>query len=111
MIDLEFDRRWFNFLKERSEEFGDELDLQSILFLIGIQELGFGFRKYSKDDKLNIVHIAVCTLLESYGYYAFKERDEKGWPVFEFLKELPALNEKDQERLMKDAVMEYFIEE
>ena len=111
MIDLEFDRRWSVFLKDRSSEFGDELDLQSILFLIGVQELGFGFRKYSKDDKLNIVHIAVCTLLEPYGYYSFKERDEKGWPIFSFEKELPALNEKDQERLMKESVIDYFTEQ
>lgn len=111
MIDLEFNRKWHEFITQKSTDFGDELDLQSILFLIGVQELGFGFRKYSKDDKLNIVHIAVCTLLEPFGYYSFKERSEKGWPLFELKKELPPLNEKEQERLMKEAVMEYFIEE
>ena len=109
MIDFEFNNRWKNFLKQRSLEFGDELDLESILFLIGVQELGFGYRKYSKDDKINIMHIAVCTLLEPFGYYTFKERNAKGWPEFDFVDQLPALNDNEQERLIKQAVMDYFI--
>lgn len=110
MIDFEFNNRWNAFLKKRSKEYGDELDLQSILFLIGVQELGFGYRKYSKDDKVNIIHIAVCTLLEPLGYYAFKERDKNGWPIFELKESLPELKENEQERLIKEALMDYFTE-
>lgn len=111
MIDFDFNNKWAEFLKMRSEEYGDELDLQSILFLVGVQELGFGYRKYSKDDKVNLMHIAVCTLLEPLGYYRFKERGENGWPIFEFREELPPLSDKEQERLVKQALMDYFIEQ
>jgi len=108
LIDFDFNNRWKDFLKARSAEFGDELDLQAILFLVGVQELGFGYRKYSKDDKVNVIHIAVCTLLEPLGYYKFIDRNEEGWPNFEFSKELPSLKAKDQERLIKEALIEYF---
>ena len=55
--------------------------IETILFLIGIQELGSGQQKYSKDDKLNLIHIAVCRLLEPYGYYKFKWRRNSFSPI------------------------------
>lgn len=110
-MDLVFENKWRKFEKKISDEFGDELDLQSILFLIGVQELGFGFRKYSKDDKLNVIHVAICTLLEEYGYYSYEGRDTEGWPHFKFDKPLPNLSDKEQERLIKEAVIGYFTEE
>ena len=36
--------------------------IETILFLIGVQELGSGKQKYTKDDKVNMIHIAVCRL-------------------------------------------------
>ena len=110
-MDLAFENTWHIFEKRLSAQFGDELDLQSILFLIGIQELGFGYRKYSKDEKLHVIHVAVCSLLEEYGYYSFEGRDADGWPHFKFDKTLPNLSDKDQERLIKEAVMNYFTAE
>ena len=77
-------------------------------FLIGAQELGQGVRSFKKDEKLNVMHIAVCTVLEPYGYYAFDGDDEQGWPHFRLLKKLPPLNQKEQETFMKKAVIEYF---
>lgn len=110
-MDLGFENKWHSFERKLSEEFGDELDLQSILFLIGIQELGFGYRKYSKDEKLNVIHVAVCTLLEDYGYYTYEGRDPEGWPHYKLDKSIPHLSDKEQERLIKEAVMQYFTEE
>lgn len=111
LIDFDFNNKWAQFLKDRSAEYGDELDMQTILFLVGVQELGFGYRKYSKDDKVNIMHIAVCTLLEPLGYYEFTERAENGWPIFKFKEELPPLKDAEQERLIKQALIDYFIEQ
>lgn len=92
-------------LKER---FGGETDYDAILFLIGLQELGKPFKKYKKDQKLEIMHIAICTLLEPYGFYEFMGRDEEGWPHWKLVESLPHLEPKQQNKLIIDAIIDYF---
>lgn len=87
---------------------GETPDLDTILFLIGVQELGQGKRKFKKDDKLNLLHIAVCRVLEPFGFYRFDGLDPDGWPHFELLEELPPLKTNEQTLLMKHAVIQYF---
>lgn len=95
-------------LKELDEKFGGGLDLQGVMFLIGVQELGKGWQKFSKRQKLELMHIAVCTVLEPYGFYKALGRDKDNWPHFEFLEELPPLTDGQQQHLMKEAVLAYF---
>ena len=85
--------------------------IDTMLFLIGVQELGSGQQKYTKDDKLNILHIAVCRLLEPFGYYKFKEYDDDGYPPFDEVTPLPELKPNEQQILMKKAIIQYFIDE
>ena len=85
--------------------------IDTILFLIGVQELGSGKQKYTKDDKLNILHIAVCRLLEPFGYYRFKEYDADGYPHFDEVAPLPELKPNEQQILMKKAIIQYFADE
>ena len=55
-------------------------DLQTILFLIGVQELGrIPKEKFTKEEKRDLMHVAVCTLLEKDGYFEFEGRDQDGW--------------------------------
>nr|WP_228446866.1 hypothetical protein [Chryseobacterium sp. 3008163] len=75
--------------------------IDTILFLIGVQELGSGQQKYTKDDKLNILHIAVCRLLEPFGYFKFTHYDKDGYPHFEEVEKLPELKPNEQQLLMK----------
>jgi hypothetical protein len=95
-------------LKSLSPQFGDDIDVQAILFLIGIQELGKGKIKLSKNEKLDIMHIAICTLLSPYGYYEYKGVDEEGWPHWQVNEKLPPLKPMQQEILIKEAIVEYF---
>jgi hypothetical protein len=67
-----------------------------------------GYLRLKKDEKLNVLHIAVCTVLEPYGYYEFEKRDGDGWPHFRSLKPLPNLKSGEQTVLMKEAVVNYF---
>lgn len=85
--------------------------IETILFLIGIQELGSGKQEYSKEDKLNLIHIAVCRLLEPFGYYKFSHYDNDGFPHFDEIEKLPELKPNEQSILMKKAVVQYFIDE
>ncbi len=96
-----------NFFKANFTD-GEQPDLDMMLFLIGVQELGQGQRKFKKDDKLNLMHIAVCRLLEPFGYYRFEGKDNDGWPHFELVQPLPELKPNEQNLLMKKAVIQYF---
>lgn len=107
-MDYVFEKRWNDLLLKLSKEFGDELDLQSVLFLIGVQELGLGYRKFKKDEKIDLMHVAICTLLEPFGYYEFEGKDEDGWPHFTRTSLLPNLQAGQQEILIKKAVITYF---
>ncbi|MBK9282796.1 MAG: hypothetical protein IPM51_00585 [Sphingobacteriaceae bacterium] len=92
-------------LKDR---FGSEVDIDSLLYLIGINELGKLFRKFKKDQKVEIMHIAICTLLEPYGFYEYIGLDEEGWPHWNLKEEIPFLDSKQQNKLMVDAIIDYF---
>ena len=103
---------WELVLKQLAERFGDgeELNLDAIIYLIGVQELGQGAIEFKKDDKLNLMHIAICRLLEPFGYYEFDFFDEEGWPHYKTIEELPALKTGEQTVLIKEAIVLYFKE-
>lgn len=107
-MDFEFEQRWRKLLHTLEASFGEEIDLEAILFLIGVQELGQGSRRFKKDEKLDLMHIAICRVLQPYGFYALSHQDEEGWPHYTVLKKLPFLSDKEQKELMRKAVVEYF---
>ena len=88
--------------------FGTDIDEQAILFLIGVQELGKGKQKFSKNEKLDVMHIAICTLLTPYGYYEYEGLDADGWPHWKVNEKLPPLKPMQQQLLIKQAIVEYF---
>jgi hypothetical protein len=100
--------RWLKLRIKLKETFGIKPDLDGILFLIGIQELGAGKQDYSKEQKQDLMHIAVCTVLAQSGYYAPEGRDEEGWPHFKQLKPLPPFILTEQENFLKDHILLYF---
>jgi len=104
--------RWKNVVTQLSNQFadGDTLDLDAIIYLIGVQELGQIHRNYKKDEKVNLMHIAICRLLEPYGYYEFDYIDEEGWPHYNLKDQLPVLKAGEQSVLMKEAIVAYFLE-
>lgn len=83
-------------------------DLQAVLFLIGIQELGTVKRKFTKEEKQDLMHIAVCTLLSADGYYALEGIDGDGWPHFKQVRPVPVEGTKEQERMLKEKIIHYF---
>eukprot|EP01012_Entosiphon_sulcatum_P050933 TRINITY_DN69917_c0_g1_i1.p1 TRINITY_DN69917_c0_g1~~TRINITY_DN69917_c0_g1_i1.p1 ORF type:complete len:114 (-),score=22.92 TRINITY_DN69917_c0_g1_i1:203-544(-) len=99
---------WQRLQNKLKERFGSEMDHDSILFMIGLQELDKPYRKYKKDEKLEVMHIGVCTVLQSYGFYEYKGRDDDDWPHWELKESLPALDAKQQNKLMSDALVDYF---
>jgi len=106
----ELKEKWEALVTQLSTQFadGDTLDLDSIIYLIGVQELGQGQRVFKKDEKVNLMHIAICKLLEPYGYYEFDFYDTDGWPHYKIITDLPHLKAGEQTVLMKEAIVNYF---
>ena len=107
-MDFELEKQFNNAIAPLTERFGETPDLQSVIFLIGVRELGTGVKRFKKDEKLALMHVAVCTLLAPYGYYEFEGDDEQGWPHYKNVKKLPPLNGDEQDQLMKEAIISYF---
>jgi hypothetical protein len=100
--------RWWNLEARLVERFGKKPDMETILFLIGVQELGHIRRRFSKEEKQDLMHIAVCSLFRQSGYYEVDGTDKDGWPHFRQLKALPVMNMHEQENFLKDHILLYF---
>ena len=110
MEDWQLDFEWLrvqHMIKKRFKR-SQLPDLNSVLFLIGIQELGRLPGSFSKEEKQDLMHIATCTLLCYDDYYEFKGRDADGWPHFDVLKPIDITGVKEQEKLLKKNVIRYF---
>lgn len=107
--DLELDRKWGWLLSELDQRLGKKpKDLNGVLFLIGVQELGKGSAHFSKEEKQDLLHIAICKVLSLTGYYELEGVDKDGWPHWKLIKKLPHFDLLEQEKLLKIHVLEYF---
>jgi hypothetical protein len=100
--------RWMNLEHKLVERFGKKPDLEAVLFLIGIQEFGELKPKFTKEQKQDLIHVAVCCLLSQSGYFEYENTDIEGWPHFKQLKAMPPMGLKEQEDFIKDHVLLYF---
>ncbi|MEX1203325.1 MAG: hypothetical protein WEA59_08790 [Ferruginibacter sp.] len=100
--------RWLKLRIKLKERYGIKPDMNGVLLLIGIQELGQGPQEFSKEQKQDLMHIAVCTILKESDYYTLDGFDDEGWPHFTQMKALPELETYEQENFLKDHVLLYF---
>ena len=101
-------QRWWNLEAKLAKRFGKKPDLEAILFLIGIQEFGQIREKFTKEQKQDLMHVAVCKLLSQTGFYQLEKMDEEGWPHFKQLKSMPEMSSTEQENFLKDHILLYF---
>ena len=110
--DLDFERKWQVLLNTIQKNVGTKpKDLNGVLFLIGVQELGGGSKVFSKEEKQDLLHIAICKVLSLSGYYVLDGLDKEGWPHWKLVKKLPHFDLLEQEKLLKWHVIEYFEKE
>ena len=100
----------FNELQLRiAGEFDNEKpDVKVLLFLIGVQELGQGPKKFSKRQKEELMHIATCKLFSQMGFYELEGLDQDGWPHWKLVKTIPNYTLLEQEMIMKSLIIAYF---
>jgi hypothetical protein len=106
--EADFDARWETLMVEMEARFDKRPDLNALLLLIGIQELNQGITVFTKEQKQDLMHIATCRLFGLSGHYEKTHVDADGWPHFKLLRPVPFANLKEQERMLKWHVLEYF---
>jgi hypothetical protein len=110
MIADDLQARWWKLEEKMINRFGKKPDMESILFLIGVQEVRGAGHQFTKEQKQDLMHVAVCTVLTPSGYYEHAGWDEDGWPHFNQKKELSPMSLIEQENFMKDHVLFYFVQ-
>ncbi len=107
--DLELEKTWASLIVSLESMIGKKpKDLNAVLFLIGVQELGKGKKVFSKEEKEDLMHIGICKVLSLSGYYELEGLDKEGWPHWKLVRKLPHFDLLEQERLLKMHVIEYF---
>ena len=108
----ELHKNWNDLLVKIEKSIGKKpTGLKSVLFLIGVHELGKGVKKFSKEDKQDLIHIAICKVLSYSGYYVLEGKDKDGWPHWKSVQRLPYIDILDQEVLLKKHILKYFDKE
>ena len=110
--DLDLDKSWASLLIALEKMIGKKpKDLNAVLFLIGVQELGQGRKVFEKEEKQDLMHLGICKVLSLTGYYELEGLDTDGWPHWKLIKKLPHFDLLEQEKLLKMLVIEYFEKE
>ena len=111
MTPAEINSKWKKLQQRIANDFeSDEPDLKVMLFLIGVQELGKGPRKFSKRQKEELMHIANCRLFSELGFYELEGLDQDGWPHWKLVKPIPSYTLLEQEMILKSLIIAYFEE-
>lgn len=111
MTPAEINTKWKQLQERIAVDFdSDTPDVKVMLFLIGVQELGQGPKKFSKRQKEELMHIATCKLMSMMGFYELEGLDQDGWPHWKLVKQIPNYTLLEQELLMKSLIINYFEE-
>ncbi|HMT72833.1 MAG TPA: hypothetical protein PKA77_02075 [Chitinophagaceae bacterium] len=105
-VDLKL--KWQVLEEKLAERFGKKPDLNAILFLIGVQEAGIPKKEFTKEEKTDLMHVAVCTILVPGRYYELMWVEDTGWPHFKQLQRMPEMATDEQEEFLKKYIIRYF---
>lgn len=107
--DLDLEKNWNALLDQLEKTFNKKpRSVETVLFLVGVNELGQGARAFNKEEKQDLIHIAICRVLSQTGFYELEGLDESGWPHWRLVRELPHFDLLEQEQLLKLHLLEYF---
>ena len=110
MEDWQLEFEWLRVRNEVKEMMNYEKppEFQAVLLLVGIQELGFLRETWTKEEKRDLMNIAVCKLMSQDGHYEFSGYDADGWPHYELRIPIAEKGVKEQETALKKQLIRYF---
>jgi hypothetical protein len=101
--------KWYKIVFQLKKQFSKKPDMNGVLFLIGIRELGQN-REFTKDEKMDLFHIATCKLLSYEGFFKYEYTDEQGWPHYDLITQPIYKDLLSQEYYLRKLVVRYFEE-
>lgn len=105
---MEIEISWNLFLEFLENEIGGKHTLESVLLLVGVREMGWTLRKFKKEEKVDLMHVGLCTILEPAGYYQKLGLDTDGWPHWDIIKPIPDLKLYSQVNFIREHLLVYF---
>jgi len=99
---------WEYLIQRLRNDFSIPGNLLSVLFLVGIQESGGGFRSYDQQEKTDLIKLGKYTLLSRDGYFkkiTIPGRD----PLFITVERKPLPEDpKKVNQILKNEILRYF---
>lgn len=99
---------WDKLVLKLSKQFNVSAGLEFILFITGIQDMGIGFREFSRTEKMDVINVARCRMLARRGYIKETGIDAEGWPIFEAMPQLEIMSPSCQNQIIKKEIINYF---
>ncbi|MEZ4907871.1 MAG: hypothetical protein R2771_09610 [Saprospiraceae bacterium] len=82
--------------------------LDTVLFIVGLQELGQLKENFTHEEKLGIATLGTMTVLSLNGYFKTIGMDEDGWPEWEEIKPYEPLDDTSRTNELKELIIKYF---
>ena len=99
---------WTALCDHLGKQFDIDIDLNGVLFLVGIRERGLAFQPFTKEEKLNLINLGSCTLYQEMGLIEKTGTDEDGWPLFNQKTLAPVIPEERKNKILQDCALSYF---
>ena len=99
---------WNDLCKTLNELFGIEVDINGVLFLVGIRERGLTLQPFTKEEKITLINLGSCTLYQEMGLVKRSGTDPDGWPLFHQNALAPVITEERKLKTLQDCAIRYF---
>ncbi len=99
---------WNELCEALNKLFGIEVDLNGVLFLVGIRERGLVFQPFTKEEKLNLINLGSCTLFQEMGLVNLCGEGNDGWPIFHQNAVATQIPEELKIKTLQDCAIRYF---
>ena len=105
--DNELQQHWFQLEYALTERLGKKLTLEDILLFIGVREAGIPPKEFTEREKIELVQVAISTILVPAKYYELLWVEDTGWPHFKQLQPIQEMNAKEKEIFYKKYILLY----
>jgi hypothetical protein len=99
---------WAELCELLGKQFDLEVDLNGVLYLVGIRERGLTLQPFTKEEKLSLINLGSCTLYLEMGLLEKTGTDAEGWPVFSQKALAPSIPEERKHKILQDCAIRYF---
>lgn len=99
---------WNELCGQLGKQFNIDVDLNGVLFLVGMRERGLSFQAFTKEEKMSLINLGSCTLYQEMGLVERTGTDDEGWPVFRQKALAPSIPEERKNKVLRDCALRYF---